>query len=71
MTEKEQVTVLVPTRHDFPEDWTPQAVAKGMHTRTCRRCGATIMGAPWRRTCRPCVEKLADDMAASSDLPFG
>lgn len=44
------------TRHDFPEDWTPKAIERGIYSNVCRSCGATIMGHKYRRTCAICVE---------------
>lgn len=53
---RETMTTLTPSRHDFPEDWTPQAIEHGLYDNTCRECGANIRGHKYRRTCRVCVE---------------
>lgn len=50
------ITLLTPSRNDFPEDFTPEALSKGFFSNTCRECGATIGGAEHRRTCAGCVE---------------
>lgn len=58
-------TLLKPSRHDFPEDWTPKAVEHGIYTNNCRHCGATIQGHKYRRTCKVCVDifnKQADQL---------
>ena len=50
------IIIINPTRHDFDEDWTPEALKHGLYTNDCRACGATIHGHKYRRTCRVCVE---------------
>lgn len=47
--------VVAPGFYDFKEDFTQEALKKGLFHNTCLECKATITGAEHRRTCARCV----------------
>lgn len=65
----DQVPIIEPTRHDFPADWTTEALRHGLYSNTCRECGATIMGHKYRRTCRVCVEVFMKQAERNRSTP--
>ena len=54
------------TRHDFPEDWTPEALKHGLYDNRCRNCKANIRGHKYRRTCRVCVEMFKKSLPTNT-----